>query len=46
MVGVVGVNRDVGGPGEQEAHEPLRVLREMGEAFDEEMDMLRQSQIE
>ncbi|HMQ29827.1 MAG TPA: HypC/HybG/HupF family hydrogenase formation chaperone [Chloroflexaceae bacterium] len=31
---------------EQEAHETLRVLREMGEAFDEEMDMLRQSQIE
>ncbi len=31
---------------EQEAHETLRVLRQMGEAFDEEMDMLRQSQIE
>lgn len=31
---------------EMEAQETLRVLRQMGETFDEEMDMLRQSQIE
>lgn len=31
---------------EAEAQETLRALRQMGEAFDEEMDMLHRSQIE
>lgn len=31
---------------EREAHETLRILREMGEAYTEEMDMLKGSQIE
>lgn len=31
---------------EAEAQETLRALRQMGEAFDDEMDMLHQSQIE
>jgi hydrogenase expression/formation protein HypC len=31
---------------EAEAQETLRALRRMGEAFDEEMDLLHQSQIE